>query len=121
MGDSADSTVEGLIESSDESPYRQEVDRWLSWCGNDNLELNTSKTKEIFIDIRNEILPVVPLLIDGSPTELVDCFKFLGTIISSGLDLEANINSTLKEAQRRMYFLRQLKKIGFLHEILVQF
>ena len=45
----------------------------------------------------------------------------MDTIISSGLDWEMNIDSTLKKAQRRMYFLRQLKKFGLRREILVQF
>ena len=116
-----DTTVEGLIENSDEFWYRQEVDRLVSWCRNNNLELNTSKTKEMIIDFRKENSHVVPLLIDGSPIEIVDSFQFLGTIISSGLDWKVNVDSTLKKAQQGMYFLRQLKKFGLRREILVQF
>ena len=116
-----DTTVEELIENSVESSYRQEVDRLVSCCGNNNLERNTSKTKEMIIDFRKEKSPVVSLLIDGSPIEIVDSFKFLGTIISSGLDWEVNIDSTLKKAQQRMYFLRQLNKFGLRRGILVQF
>ena len=114
-----DTTVEALIKNSDESPCRQEVDRLVSWCENNNLELNTSKTKEMIVDFRKEKSPVVPLLVDASPTEVVDSFKPLGTVISSGLDWEASINSTLKKAQRRMQFLRQLKKFGQRRKILV--
>ena len=73
----------------------------------------------MIIDFWKEKSPVVPLLIDGSPIEIVDSFKFLGTIISSGLDWEAHIDSTLKRAQQKMYFLRQLKKFGLRREILV--
>ena len=80
-----------------------------------------SKTKEMIIDFRKEKFPLVPLLIDGSPTEIVDSFKFLGTIISSGLDWEAHIHSTLKRAQQKMYSLRQLKKFGLRRKIFVQF
>ena len=79
-----DTRVEGLIENSDASSSCQEVDRLVSWCRNNHLELNTSKTKEMIIDFRKEKSPVVPLLIDRSPIEIVDSFKFLGTIISSG-------------------------------------
>ena len=93
----------------------------VSWCGNNNLDLNTSKTKEMIIDFRKENSHVVPLLIDGSPIEIVDSFKFLGTIISSGLDWKVNVDSTLKKAQQEMYSLRQLKKFGLRREILVQF
>ena len=93
-----DTTVEGLIKNSVESSYRRQVDRLVSWSGNNNLDLNTSKTKEMIIDFRKETLSVVPLLIDGSSMEIVDTYKFLGTIISSGLDWEVNIDSILKEA-----------------------
>ena len=116
-----DTTVEGLIKNSVESSYRQQVDRLVSWSGNNNLDLNTSKAKEMIIDFRKETLSVVPLLIDGSSMEIVDTYKFLGTIISSGLDWEENINYILKKTQQRMYFLRQLKKFGLRREILVQF
>ena len=52
----------------------------------------------MIIDFWKEKSPVVPLLIDGSPIEIVDSFNFLGTVISSGLDWEVNIDSILKEA-----------------------
>ena len=93
----------------------------MSWCGRNNLELNTSKTKETIIYFRGEESPVAPLLINGSPIAIVDNFLFLGTSISSGFDWEANINSFLKKARQRMYFLRQLKKFGLRCEILLQF
>ena len=47
-----DTTVERLIENSDEPAYRQEVDCLVSWCGRNNLELITSKTKEMIFDFR---------------------------------------------------------------------
>ena len=49
-----DTTAERLIENSDESSYRQEVDRLLSWCGNNNLELKMSKTMEMIVDFQKE-------------------------------------------------------------------
>ena len=74
------------------------------WCGRNNFELNTSKTKEMIIDFWREKSPFAPLLINGSLIEIVDGFKFLGSTISSGLDWEVNINSILKKVQQRMYF-----------------
>ena len=72
-------------------------------------------------DFRREKSPVAPLLINGSPIEIVVSFKFLATTISSGLDWEANIISILKKARKRMYFLRKLKKFGLRRKILLQF
>ena len=72
-------------------------------------------------DFQREKSPVAPLLINGSPIEIVVSFKFLATTISSGLDWEANIISILKKARKRMYFLRKLKKFGLRRKILLQF
>ena len=94
----------------------------MSWCRNNNLELNASKTKEMVVNFRKEKSPVVPLQINGSSLEIVDSLKFLGTVISaSGLDWETNTDSSLKKTQQRMYFLRQLKKFGLRRQILIQF
>lgn len=41
------------------------------------------------IDFRKEKSPVVPLQISDSPIEIVDSFKFLCTVIFSGLDWKA--------------------------------
>ena len=66
-------------------------------------------------------LPIVRLQINGLPTEIVHSFKFLGTVICSGLDWETNTNSILRKAQQIIYFLRQLKKLGLRREILIHF
>ena len=47
-----DTTVVGLISKNDESAYREEVQHLAEWCSNNNLALNTSKTKEISVDFR---------------------------------------------------------------------
>ncbi|XP_056610032.1 uncharacterized protein LOC130427021 [Triplophysa dalaica] len=47
-----DTTVIGLISNNDETAYREEVRHLATWCSNNNLLLNTSKTKEIIVDFR---------------------------------------------------------------------
>ncbi len=42
-----DTTVIGLIRDNDETAYREEVQHLAAWCTDNNLLLNTSKTKEI--------------------------------------------------------------------------
>ena len=63
----------------------------------------------------------VLLLINGSPTEVVDSLKYLATTSSSGLDREANIGFILMNALQRMFFLRQGEKSGPQRKIPVQF
>ena len=93
-----DTTVEGLVENGDESAYRREVVELVEWCENDNLQLSTSKTKEMIVDVRKKKIPVDPLTINGAVNDAVDCFKFLGTTISNTLGRNANVEVTVKKA-----------------------
>ena len=45
-------TLIGLISGGDESAYRWEIDHLVTWCGQNNLELNILKTVEMVIDFR---------------------------------------------------------------------
>ncbi len=47
-------TLIGLIQDGDESAYRQEVEQLAVWCILNNLELNTLKTVEMFVDFRRK-------------------------------------------------------------------
>ena len=49
-----DTTLAGLIKCEDETAYRQEVSTLVKWCGENNLLLNASKTKEIIVDFRRK-------------------------------------------------------------------
>ena len=106
---------------SDESEYRHEVSSLVSWCDTNNLQLNASKTQEMIVDFRKIKNPLAPIIVNSDSIERVDCFKFLGTIISSDLAWENNTDAVVKKAQQRLFFLCQLKKFGLRREILVQF
>ena len=116
-----DTTVEGLVENGDESAYRREVIEVVEWCENNNLQLNTSKTKEMTLDFQKKKKTIDPLTINGAVTETVDCFNFFGTTISNNLGWDVNVEMTVKKAQQRRFFLRQIKKVGLRREILIQF
>ena len=93
----------------------------VGWCSDNNLELNVSKTKEMIVDFRKKKTPLSPLFINGQSVERVDSFKFLGTIISSNLKWDENIQSIISKAQQRLYFLRQLKKFQVSKSVLSTF
>src|SRR4029434_8460405 len=52
-----------------------------------------------------------PLTIDGAAVEPVSSTKFLGVHISEELSWAINSASLAKKAQRRLYFLRKLKRV----------
>ncbi len=50
----------------------------------------------------------------------VESFRFLGTTISQDLKWDTHIDSIVKKAQQRLYFLRQLRKFNLPQELLKQ-
>ncbi|KAL0167353.1 hypothetical protein M9458_039197, partial [Cirrhinus mrigala] len=116
-----DTTLIGLIQDGEESAYRQEVKELAVWCSHNNLELNTLKTVEMIIDFRRNPPALPPLSIMDSTVAAVETFKFLGSVISQDLKWVTHINSIVKKAQQRLYFLRQLRKFNLPQELLKQF
>ncbi|TWW53898.1 GTPase IMAP family member 4 [Takifugu flavidus] len=94
-----DTTLIGLISNGDETAYRREVARLVSWCGHNNLQLNAQKTVEMIVDFRKVTAPLPPLALMDSPITIVDSFRFLGTTITRDLKWEPTISSLIKKAQ----------------------
>ena len=117
-----DTTVIGLISDNDETAYREEVQHLATWCADNNLLLNTSKTKELIVDFRKKKGSTHdPIHINGMVVERVSSFKFLGTTISEDLSWTTNTSSLVKKAHQRLFFLRTLKKNQLSSAIVVNF
>ncbi|KAM7379021.1 hypothetical protein PAMP_017842 [Pampus punctatissimus] len=117
-----DTTVIGLIRNNDEADYREEVQHLAAWCADNNLTLNTRKTKEIIMDYRKTKPDMhTPVHINGTEVERVSSFKFLGVHISEDLTWTLNTSTLVKKAHQRLFFLRRLKKINLSPQILVNF
>ncbi|KAK3517002.1 hypothetical protein QTP70_029966 [Hemibagrus guttatus] len=116
-----DTTVIGLIQDGDESAYRQEIEQLAAWCSLNNLELNMLKTVEMIMDFRRYTPALPPLTIMNSTVPTVESFRFLGTTISQDLKWDTHIDSIIKKAQQRLYFLRQLRKFNLPQELLTHF
>ncbi len=113
--------VLGLISNNDETAYLGEVERLTSWCQDNCLSLNMSKTKELIVDFRkSQQRPYTPLMISGTPVERVSSFKYLVNI-SEDLTWTAHIQTQVKKARQRLYHLRQLRKFRVSPAILKTF
>ena len=116
-----DTTVVGLISGGNEAPYREEVAQLSNWCTNNNLSLNVDKTKELVIDFRRTLHKHIPLCINNLPVQIVQSTKFLGTHITDDLSWTLNTTHITKKAQKRLYFLRRLRKANLPTSILTTF
>ncbi len=117
-----DTVVLGLVSNNDEAAYLHEVERLTSWCQDNCLSLNVSKTKELIVDFRKrQQWPYTPLMISGTPVERVSSFKYLGVNISEDLTWTTHIQTQVKKARQRLYHLRQLRKFRVSPAILKTF
>ncbi|KAK3556603.1 hypothetical protein QTP70_010795 [Hemibagrus guttatus] len=114
-----DTTVIGLIQDGDESAYRQDVEQMAACCSLNSLDLNMLKTVEMIVDFRRNTPALPTLIIMNSTVPTVESFRFLGTTISQEWD--THIDSIVKKAQQRLYFLRQLRKFNLPQELLTHF
>ncbi len=75
----------------------------------------------MIVDFRRNPPALPPLTIMNSTVTAVESFRFLGTTISQELKWDNHIESIVKKAQQRLYFLRQLRKFNLPQELLKQF
>ncbi len=108
-----DTVVLGLISNNDETAYLGEVERLTSWCQDNCLSLNVSKTKELIVDFRKrQQRPYTPLMISGTPVERVSSFKYLGVNISGDLTWTAHSNATNLDCKALQRVVRLAERIS---------
>lgn len=117
---SDDTSVSGFL-TTDEADYRAAVADMVQWCQENFLLLNVSKTKELIVDFRRSPPPLEPLLINGEQVEVVQQYKYLGTILDSKLDWTENTTLLVKKGNQRLHFLRKLRSFGVQSSILMMF
>ena len=116
-----DTTVVGLIKDDNEDAYREEVRQLVGWCDTHNLVLNVNKTKEIIVDFRRNQPSHTPLLISDTAVEVVSSTKFLGVQITDSLTWSSNTASLVKRGQKRLFFLRRMRRAQLPPPILTTF
>ena len=63
----------------------------------------------------------VSLILWSMTVEIVQHFKFFGSIISSNLKWELNVVNIVKKAQQRLYFLRRLRSFRLTTQVMLNF
>ena len=74
------------------------------------LDLNVKKTKEMIIDFYEKKTILEPIMINNTAVDVVQSYKYLGSIIDDKLNGNENIEKVYKKPNQRMYFVRKLKK-----------
>ena len=88
------------------------IELFNQWCKDNFLSLNISKTKEMIIDFRRKKENLEPVIINGQEVEVVEEYKYLGTIIDDKLSWKSNTHRVHAKAQQRLFFLRKLRSFN---------
>ena len=78
--------------------YREEVTNFTNCCSDNYLELNVGKTKEMIIDYSTLGVKVPSLIINNEQVEIVNEYKYLGTILDNKFTFTSNVNAIYKKA-----------------------
>ncbi|KAM3587572.1 uncharacterized protein V6R79_009188 [Siganus canaliculatus] len=70
---------------------------------------------------QRELASSVPIIIRGTPVEIVSEYIYLGTILDNNLRFSSNTEAILKKCHQRMYLLRKLNSFSVSSKILLTF
>ena len=97
----------------DQTPIQRELDRMVQYCTDNQMQINSDKTKvALFNTARNyDFMP--QLTIDGvNQLEVVEEFRLLGLIFKSNLSWQSNTDLMCQKGYARLWMLKRLKKLG---------
>ncbi|XP_078802203.1 uncharacterized protein LOC144991899 [Oryzias latipes] len=118
---SDDTAVVGCVKDGWEEEYRSLVERFVRWSGENYLQLNVAKTKEMVIDFSRRKSSPPPVCIGGTDVEVVSSYKFLGVHLDDKLDWSTNTEAVYKKGTSRLYFLRRLRSFNVCSRMLYMF
>ena len=101
--------------------YKACIRDFIDWCQTNFLELNVSKTKELVFDFRRSQYVPEHTVINGENVEIVEEYKYMGTVIDKKLNWSSNIKRLYNKSQQRLYFLRKLHDFKVDHTIMKLF
>ena len=108
------------------SQYFMQIDMLNDWFKSCFLELNVSRTKELIFGSRNDnnTNRCMQIELNGQKVEVVDSFKYLGTVVDQKLTFTQHVDFVFKKAQQRLFLLRKLKHFsvsqGILYRSLIE-
>ena len=104
-----------------ESEHGPALAEFVGWCDDNFLDLNVSKTKEMFVDFRQASNGHIVSRIHGEDVQTVESYKYLGTVFDSRLKFDINTESIVKRGQQRIHLMRKLNSFSVAEKILSNF
>ena len=116
-----DSTISETVMKSEVSKVPQAVDELATQASADKFQLNETKCKELRITFSHSRKNFDLIKVNGQDLECVEQTMILGLQISSDLTWNNHVSEVVKKVNKRLYFLRQLKRAQVNSEELLLF
>lgn len=100
-----------LLQGS-ESGHGRALSDFITWCEDNYLDLNVTKTKDMIIDFRKKRAKQEVSIINKEEVEIIDTYRYLGTIFDSDLKFDKNMEVISKKGQQPIYLLRKLNSFN---------
>jgi hypothetical protein len=84
----------------------------LEWSSDNSMCLNSTKTKAMYITLRDDIMCETSLTMNNTEIETVKCFKLLGIEIDNHLQFTTHVEKTTTKARMKIHGLVVLKRFG---------
>ena len=100
-----DSTLFEICEMNSISLMQESVNIAAEWTKNNDMKINSEKSKEMIISYTHGNLgnEVPNILIEGQVVERVDHVKLLGITLSNDLTWKRHVDNIVKKAGKRIY------------------
>ncbi|KAJ0066452.1 hypothetical protein NL108_013223 [Boleophthalmus pectinirostris] len=105
----------------EQTDHGRALPAFIEWCDNNHLDLNVAKTKEMVVDFRKKVHNPIASSIHGEAVEMVDSYKYLGTVFDSSLRFDKNTEHIVKRGQQRVHLMRKLSSFNVSSNILNNF
>ena len=101
------------------SKMQEYLDHVKNWSDENQMNINSSKTKEMIIDSKKLKSNFHPLKLGTVEIERVDCIKVLGLNITNNLKWNTHVEKITSGASKKIFNLKQLKRSGMTEKDLV--
>ena len=92
-----------------------------TWCNDNFLDLNVSKTKEMIWDYWRSPTEKHPVVINDKPVEVTSVYKYLGLLIDNKFSFTQHVDTQIKKANKRLYCIRSMKKLNVHTDLIAMF
>ena len=104
------------------SDMQASIDTIVKWSADNHMNINISKTKEMFINPDKSSQSACPPLVIGNRCiERVPVFKLLGVSLSTDLRWSYHTKDICVKANKRLHFLRMLKRSAMTADDLLKY